>query len=92
MLKYSSFLILQGKDEQISTFCKNSSSSFIIEIDFNEILEKHVGGWGRYQWQYLFVFIIVTMELSYVTYSPVLFLYLPEEYWCSAPPGELIRL
>jgi hypothetical protein len=29
------------------------------EIDFNEILEKHVGGWGRYQWQYLFVFALV---------------------------------
>jgi hypothetical protein len=30
------------------------------EVDFNEILEKHVGGWGRYQWQYLFVFALVT--------------------------------
>jgi hypothetical protein len=52
------------------------------------MLENYVGGWGQYQWQYLFVFIIVTMELSYVTYSPILFLFVPEDYWCLAPPGK----
>ena len=60
------------------------------EVDFNEILEKHVGGWGRYQWQYLMAFAIVTMQWSYVSYSPILVLYVPDAHWCSAPPGKLI--
>ena len=74
------------------TFSASTSTDVIKEIDFNEILEKHVGGWGRYQWQYLFVFAIVTMELSYVTYSPVLYLYVPDSYECSAPPGKKLYL
>jgi hypothetical protein len=45
------------------------------EIDFDEILEKHVGGWGRYQWQYLFVFAIVTMYVVNQFTKTVLQLY-----------------
>ena len=58
------------------------------DYDFEQLLEHHVGGWGPYQRRYLFFFAIVTLELAYVTYSPILYLYVPESYHCTTPPGE----
>lgn len=57
--------------------------------DFQEILEDYVGGWGPYQWKYLIVFAFVTTMLAYVTYSPLMILFVPENYWCTPPPGKL---
>ena len=36
------------------------------------------------------IFAIVTLELAYVTYSPILYLFVPESYVCAAPPGDNI--
>jgi hypothetical protein len=52
------------------------------------MLEKHVGGWGRYQWLYLIFFAVTVADLAYVSYSPILYLYVPESHWCSPPPGD----
>ena len=60
-------------------------------MDFETLMKDHIGGWGPYQFRYMFIFAIVTLELSYVYYSPVLFLYVPKQHWCSPPP-ELLNL
>lgn len=60
-------------------------------VDFESILRDHVGGWGPYQYRYMFIFAVITLELSYVYYSPILFLYVPKQHWCSPPP-ELLNL
>ncbi len=52
--------------------------------DFEDVLDV-VGGWGRYQWRLFCIFFPFTLFLSYVAYSPVLFLYVPD-HWCKKPP------
>ncbi len=62
-----------------------------LSVDFETILRDHIGGWGPYQYRYMFIFAVITLELSYVYYSPVLFLFVPKQHWCSPPP-ELSNL
>ena len=52
-------------------------------IDFDEILE-HVGGWGIFQWKLTGVLMITTFVLSYVAFSPILYMYTPD-HWCNIP-------
>ena len=52
-------------------------------IDFDEILE-HVGGWGIFQKKLTGILMIATFLLSYVSYSPILYMYTPD-HWCNIP-------
>ena len=52
--------------------------------DFEDVL-GHVGGWGRYQLTLLAISMPFTVFLSYVAYSPILFLYVPD-HWCAPNP------
>ena len=53
--------------------------------DFEEVL-SHVGGWGCYQMILLFFFFIFCAFTAYVTYIPVIFLYVPD-HWCKPHPS-----
>ena len=53
--------------------------------DFEEVL-CHVGGWGRYQIGLLFFFFAFCAFTAYITYAPVLFLYVPD-HWCKPHPS-----
>lgn len=52
--------------------------------DFEDVL-GYVGGWGRYQITLLVISMPFTVFLSYVAYSPILFLYVPD-HWCAPNP------
>ena len=61
-------------------------------IDFDEFLE-HVGGWGVFQWKLLGVLMFSTFVLSYVGYSPILYLSTPD-HWCKIPKNytEILQI
>ena len=63
-----------------------------VNTDFDEILE-HVGGWGVFQWKLLGVLMFSTFVLSYVAYSPILFIYTPD-HWCHIPQNytEILQI
>jgi hypothetical protein len=46
---------------------------------------RYVGGWNRYQLHLLLIFFPFTMFLAYVSYTPILFLYVPD-HWCTPDP------
>ena len=52
------------------------------EYDFEEILSKI--GWGRYQWKFLFIFVISCFILSYAENAPILYTYTPK-HRCHIP-------
>ena len=52
-------------------------------IDFEEILE-HVGGWGIFQKKLTGILMLATFVLSYVSHSPILYMYTPD-HWCNIP-------
>ena len=52
-------------------------------IDFDKILE-HVGGWGIFQWKLTGILVLTTFVMSYVSFSPILYMYTPD-HWCNIP-------
>lgn len=77
-LQTSSLLESSAKDSSQSSKKLPDPSEPIKE--FEDIL-NHVGGWSRYQCLLLCFFFPFTLFLSYVAYSPILFLYVPD-HWC----------
>ena len=51
--------------------------------DFDEILD-HVGGWGIFQKKLTGILMLATFVLSYVSHSPILYMYTPD-HWCNIP-------
>ena len=61
------------------------------KIDFDDML-VHIGGWGKFQIRLLMVCIPFTFVLAYVGYAPILFLFVPPDYWCKIPEDYQSRL
>ncbi len=63
----------------------NNFSAELVFPDFDSVL-RLTGGWGRYQVRLLLLLLPFTFFLSYVAYSPVLFLYVPDDHGCRPHP------